>query len=476
MFDAKREEAEALAFLRKESLDLFNRLHSISEDVAFVNRVHEAYPDIPILPNLRCGAWYTDPAIATDCPAYFKSTDGHFSNWSFNLRRPNLHLLPLVAAQDGGGIILVDSTRAGKRIPDALSKTVPIWCAVVNRAVQLVFPGKAQWDTNLYTPPGAVSSQEHDQIERRLDAWASALAKSSYELPDLRLPLRPMWITPASSSFPVVSAENRTFMPIICLSASRQVQDGVERRSGGFAYIQGSGDDHELWGMGLTPDMFWAQRAAILDASRSQLGPLVASLVAAKSTARAGTLKLASPIAKVHGRVLVCATADLPANPEDWGQDIAYVVVGASLASKFPDADTTPFLRIETWEGKKGQMQFLQDVLPRSTSFIRAQLHAGRRLCVACESGTDLSVGIALVALQKFFDDVGELVQDGDFPEDANKHTVRTRLEWIITSRPEANPSRTTLKRVNEYLLSSSTFRASTSRPFPSTISAGETF
>lgn len=70
----------------------------------------------------------------------------------------------------------MDSTRAGKRIPDALSKTVPIWCAVVNRAILLVFPGKASWDTKLYTPPGTVSSQEHDQIEQRLDVWANALA------------------------------------------------------------------------------------------------------------------------------------------------------------------------------------------------------------------------------------------------------------------------------------------------------------
>jgi len=42
-------------------MDIFNRLHSIAEDVAFVNRVRNAYPEIPILPNLRCGAWYTDP-------------------------------------------------------------------------------------------------------------------------------------------------------------------------------------------------------------------------------------------------------------------------------------------------------------------------------------------------------------------------------------------------------------------------------
>ncbi|KAJ7099453.1 initiator tRNA phosphoribosyl transferase [Mycena belliarum] len=461
---------EALAFLRKESLDLFNRLHSISEDVEFVNQVHAAYPEVPILPNLRCGAWYTDPSIATDCPAYFKSTDGHFSNWSFNLRRPNLHLLPLIVAHEGTGIILVDSTRAGKRIPDALSKTLPIWCAVVNRAVLQVHPGKARWDTNLYTPPGAVSSQEHDQIEKRIDGWATALANSSYDLPDLRLPLRPMWITPASSSFPVISPEDRAFVPILCLSASRQVQDGIERRAAGFSYIQGSGDDHELWGLGLTPDMFWSHRAAILAASRSALPALVTYIVGAQSRPHVG--KRATPIAKVHGCISVCATSDLPTDPRDWEQSVGYVVAGVAPPVKLPDASS--ILWIEAWEGKKGQMQFLQDILPRSTSFIHAQLLAGRRVCVACDTGTDFSIGIALVALQKFFDDAGEFILDCAQAADANKHSIRTRLEWIITSRPEANPSRTTLKRVNEFLLSPSSLRAPPSKPFPSRLSADE--
>lgn len=74
--------------------------------------------------------------------------------------------------------ILVDSTRAGKRIPDALSKTVPIWCAVINRALLKIYPELATdgWDTKLYTPPQVVSAQEHAQIETRLDGWATALA------------------------------------------------------------------------------------------------------------------------------------------------------------------------------------------------------------------------------------------------------------------------------------------------------------
>jgi tRNA A64-2'-O-ribosylphosphate transferase len=158
--------------------------------------------------------------------AYFKSTDGHHGNWSFNLRRPNIHLLS-IAASHGGYVlyffsfestfsfcfrlILVDSTRAGKRLPDALSKTVPIWCAVINRVIHLrggssvdvemplpssslsllsnvnVATAGADTDTDtdtdlfdLHTPPGAVSPHEHAQIVARLDIWAAALAVSCY--------------------------------------------------------------------------------------------------------------------------------------------------------------------------------------------------------------------------------------------------------------------------------------------------------
>ena len=34
-----------------------------------------------------------------------------------------------------GGCIIVDSTRKGKRFPDSMSKTIPIWTCVLNRAI-----------------------------------------------------------------------------------------------------------------------------------------------------------------------------------------------------------------------------------------------------------------------------------------------------------------------------------------------------
>lgn len=60
-------------------------------------------------------------------------------------------------------------------MPDALSKTVPIWCCVVNRAIMLRNPSLCL-DTTLYTPPAVVSRQEHAHIEHCLDEWAHNLA------------------------------------------------------------------------------------------------------------------------------------------------------------------------------------------------------------------------------------------------------------------------------------------------------------
>jgi tRNA A64-2'-O-ribosylphosphate transferase len=56
-----------------------------------------------------------------------------------------------------------------------------------------------------------------------------------------------MWISPASQPS-TINLTELDFFPVICVSASKLVEDagGVERRLG-YTYVQGSGDDHELW-------------------------------------------------------------------------------------------------------------------------------------------------------------------------------------------------------------------------------------
>lgn len=68
----------------------------------------------------------------------------------------------------------MDSTRRGKRIPDALAKTVPLWCAVLNRAISLRFHD-ASWPVMLWALPSAVASSEHAQMEALVEGYAQKL-------------------------------------------------------------------------------------------------------------------------------------------------------------------------------------------------------------------------------------------------------------------------------------------------------------
>lgn len=54
------------------------------------------------------------------------------------------------------------------------------------------------------------------------------------------------------------------FFPVICLSASRVVPEGMEECDG-YLYVQGSGDDEEMWSKGLSPDLFWENEASLLE-------------------------------------------------------------------------------------------------------------------------------------------------------------------------------------------------------------------
>ncbi|KAM0848465.1 hypothetical protein ACQ4PT_054367 [Festuca glaucescens] len=75
---------------RREST-LYNALRSVADDAAFVAEIAALWPALPLVANLRCGLWYTQPrTLAATC--YFKSTDGHAGNWGFSTARLNLHL------------------------------------------------------------------------------------------------------------------------------------------------------------------------------------------------------------------------------------------------------------------------------------------------------------------------------------------------------------------------------------------------
>ncbi|KAG0319004.1 hypothetical protein BGZ97_002935, partial [Linnemannia gamsii] len=259
---------------------------------------------------------------------YFKSTDGHTGIWDFNLRRYNPHLISTIIKH--GGCIIVDSTRKGKRVPDALSKTIPIWCATINNAVRkcalknqaaqvnrgyadsaaatgqsskeqdesstsntaaeetaittkdeseaetaaeaaLLIPALNgdSWDTRYHSLPSLISRSEHVQIADKIEGFAEKLMRFTDMTPlttKLLKPIRPIWLTPQSFLLrhDLPDYSQCAFLPVICLSASRVVQDGMEERDG-YLYVQGSGDDEEMWSKGLNPELFWENEEYLLE-------------------------------------------------------------------------------------------------------------------------------------------------------------------------------------------------------------------
>ena len=47
-------ESSARAHIRRESLDIYNRLHSIKADITFVDQVRTAYPSFPLIRTVPC--------------------------------------------------------------------------------------------------------------------------------------------------------------------------------------------------------------------------------------------------------------------------------------------------------------------------------------------------------------------------------------------------------------------------------------
>ena len=183
----------------------------------------------------------------------------------FSTARLNLHVA--TAAAERGGVALVDATTRGKTFPDALTKTVPMWCATLNVALRRLALREAErgqradgdralsgregcetgndkhaaagdaWDTAIHLPPWLPAS-ESGQIAARLEGWADELLEVASPLLApllcaLQRPLRCLWVGQLSSL--IVNEHHGgeggldalPFTPIVCVSASMPVADAA---------------------------------------------------------------------------------------------------------------------------------------------------------------------------------------------------------------------------------------------------------
>lgn len=417
-----------------------------------------------------------DPANSPDCSIYFKSTDGHDGQWQFSVRRSNLHLVNLII--DRKGVLIVDSTRRGKRFPDALSKTVPAWCAVLNTVrLHLIeqYPiaemDREFWSDELFirlsTPPDAVRASEHDQMCQRIEDWAKELLSSSFDfrrsIARLRRPLRPVWCCPKSICAVMDFNSNKDDLPssypVICVSASKIVTDvSTTYRTGGYTYVQGAGDDHESWSQGLTPTIFWKYSKKILSASRHDIPNLLREILAEQeSQNQTSTASQQSfNIQETGFNITLADGMTSLGSPIPIGNFLTVLVsTSTDQIHIFKQGDDAE--EILQIEGDQSVLKnFSKTLSHTSPKCVQALRDNGKVSIIAggCHKvqARELAVAIALCVLVETFDDERRL-RTQQIPR-IDKSLIRSRLQWMIeASDGSLNPSRSVLKRVNNFLI-----------------------
>ncbi|XP_044961516.1 tRNA A64-2'-O-ribosylphosphate transferase isoform X4 [Hordeum vulgare subsp. vulgare] len=467
---------------RREST-LYNALRSVADDAAFVAEIAALWPALPLVANLRCGLWYAQPrSLAATC--YFKSTDGHAGNWGFSTARLNLHLALL--AGERGGCIIVDSTRKGKRFPDSMAKTIPIWCCVLNRAIQRhrlqainqgsglksemsavasngdaeEYSGSSNWDSSVHLPVWVLET-EKNAIEGRIEEWTDLFESCGADIHSLALV-------------------------------------ATQRTSSEFSwrYIPGAGDDEESWARGLTPTLFWKHSYDLLDGGPDLCNQLVADIVEKDRVYRAQRGEHSPQVIVKHAK---CSSHGLepytgdhtiitqpmnsnpstiaPANTQySNGGHVVFWIGTSNLAvastmqvadgladmdcilncdstSRLPSSSSEDsYLELPIVGSKDERFSLLKN-LPKAVSFAKKNLIAGRKMLLCCQNGEDISICVALAIITRLFSDTGCFDCGESFMRrDITKLEMRKRLVFICKYAINARPSRGNLRQVYGFL------------------------
>lgn len=344
-------------------------------------------------------------------------------------------------------------------MPDALSKTVPIWISVLNAAFGLEprhskdndLGGDVADRTNvLRTPASIVSPSEHAQIAARLPEFVRDFASTSLasikDVVSLEKPMEPLWVTPDTVEFPPLPENKHA---VILVTASGRTSSSI----GNEAYVQGAADDAESWARGLTAGLFWRHREDLLAASEEELPTMIEALLLAEKILDASSGRVPT-LVKPTNTIWIADNAAA----EHVGSEYDLVVCCGPEPSENLEAKLkSRYLQLKCSKTPKIGSRDLRTQLPRliASSSLRG-VSAESKILVTCPTGKDLAVGVALAVICLCIDGQGAVAPDSLATGDravTNKSEIKQRLSWIMVSMPDASPSRATLQSINDFIL-----------------------
>lgn len=335
-------------------------------------------------------------------------------------------------------------------MPDALSKTIPIWVTVLNR---LLFPEAPQSHV-LQTPKDVVSGSEHAQIEAKVETFVTQMRGLQLQINDMRSKLRQRWMRivwqrPGDSILGTPKPGPTGSNTVVLCTASNRVSTESYANS---EYVQGAADDHESWALGLDASTFWSHLDQLLTATNDELPSLIDSLCVDGLNQSSSS---GSPVSIRPGGFIWIASN---AAAREHMAEFDFII---SCAAE-PDPDINAqlgkrYIVLPCPEGKVGSRHLrteLDKILPVGSMMHDFDRSKKPHLLVTNEGSNDLAVGVALAFICCF------CTEDGAFnPEirsagpPINKTIIKQRLSWIMISAPYAKPSRATLQSVNAFLM-----------------------
>mmetsp|Transcript_21254 Transcript_21254/g.29794 ORF Transcript_21254/g.29794 Transcript_21254/m.29794 type:complete len:549 (-) Transcript_21254:124-1770(-) len=364
-----------------------------------------------------------------------------------------------------GGTIIVDAS-VSKTLPDSFSRTLPVWCTVINRVTSYYrrqFSNKKNeceskdnlwWDNGLYTPSSIVSQEERLEICNVLDGHVRSVLDSGVILDPnflvniLQKPLRCWWIsnchhlqnmensrnqcnyTSLQEQCERIIQEAQNYTCILCVSCSgspvcfphncdnpcpTHINVGTE-----YSYVPGAGDDEESWSRGLTPSLFWQHHREILD---NVITADQTNISIDKIVGRERKLKEQSIEGAVGEDAYLSCTgigltgisigSRISGKPSMcWKHFDCIINVTTNeydgMSSSVQSFCNIPrgkyYIQMPVKEGKKDRSE-LEKYMPVAMIFIFEHcIIRKRKLLVHCAQGRDRSVAVVLSALCIFFD------------------------------------------------------------------------
>eukprot|EP01122_Echinamoeba_exundans_P017370 TRINITY_DN913_c0_g1_i4.p1 TRINITY_DN913_c0_g1~~TRINITY_DN913_c0_g1_i4.p1 ORF type:complete len:330 (+),score=41.53 TRINITY_DN913_c0_g1_i4:451-1440(+) len=293
---------------------------------------------------------------------------------------------------------------------------------------------EALWG-ELRMPPWIPESEKR-QVQALLPAFVDAVLNAQPIQDEILhlsslidLPLKCQWLSPDTSGFPDVDPG---FLHIWLISASSAAKADMDS-----TYVQGGGDDHESWSLGLTPTMFWRHKDEILEYS-DDVEAKIRDAVLADSTA--AEPHRSSEITWL-GSLGVGYAESVPAFTPSIG-----LIVDCS-SRPLPQSDAR-ILSASVAEGKADKNK-LSKILPKVLNACRPILPHKQIVIVSTDSATCICVCLAI--LVEFFDETG--VFSGE-KHRSTKESIKSSLLFLQSSAGvAAAPPRWMLTDLNRYFL-----------------------